>query len=397
MRLVADVPVGAFLSGGVDSSLVVEHMRSASAAPVRTFTIGFREAAFDESAHARRVAAHLGSEHTELTLEPAEVHAVLLRLAEVWDEPFADSSQIPTRLVSRLAAEHVTVVLSGDGGDELFGGYRRYFRARRVWSWLRWLPVPVRRAARAVLRGLSPAAWDVLLAPTGSLLSHRLGTSRPSETVRKLADLLGVRDERDFYRHVVSHWKRPSELVLRAHEPATILAADQRPLGLRDFTERMMALDTLSYLPGDILCKVDRASMAHGLEVRVPFCDHRVVELAWRLPAALRIGRAPGKRALRACLARHVPRGLFERPKQGFGVPIGEWLRGPLRGWAEELLAEARLTEAGLFPAPILRLWSDHLAGRVHGEHNLWDVLMLQAWRERWTGSAALVPAGVGS
>jgi len=385
LRMISDVPLGAFLSGGIDSSLVVAAMQTASSSPVRTFTIGFREEGFDEAAYAREVAAHLGTEHTELYLEADEALALVPKVADIWDEPFADPSQLPTYLVSRLAAEHVTVCLSGDGGDEIFGGYRRYFRARRLWRGMAPVPRPLRRAAGKILAWPSVGAWNAALRPLRLLRAGGAYGREPGDLAHKLATVLAVRDETDFYRHVMSQWKEPTRLVPGAREPATALAfVPDRPR-LRELTERMMALDTVTYLPGDILCKVDRASMANSLEARVPLLDHRVVELAGRLPARLRIGPPPGKRLLRAALARHVPRRLFERPKQGFGIPIGEWLGGPLRDWAEALLTREALGRDGLLhPEPIRRVWADHLEGQIRGEHALWNVLMFQAWRERW-------------
>jgi asparagine synthase (glutamine-hydrolysing) len=374
----ADVPLGAFLSGGVDSSLVVALMQAQAARPVQTFTIGFTEAAYDEAASARAVAGHLATDHTELYVTPDEARAVIPRLPFMYDEPFADSSQIPTFLVSALARRHVTVALSGDGGDEVFGGYNRHVWVRRVWRGAGRVPVPVRRWSARLALGVPPARWDRLLRAVRPLVA----VSHPGDSVHKLAQVIDSPDPRAMYRGLVSHWETPTSLVLGGHEPAASLEESQLAM-LPDVTDRMMYLDQVSYLPDDILVKVDRASMAVSLEARAPFLDHRVVEFAWTLPLADKVAGTKGKRALRRLLARHVPPALTERPKQGFGVPIGEWLRGPLRDWAEALLATDRLRREGMLdPAPVRRRWEEHLAGTRSWQYHLWDVLMFQAWLE---------------
>ncbi|MSR62328.1 MAG: asparagine synthase (glutamine-hydrolyzing) [Planctomycetes bacterium] len=369
-RLFADVPLGAFLSGGIDSSLIVALMREASPDPVRTFTIGFREQGFDEAQYARKVATHLGTEHTELYLSAQEALEVVPHLSEVWDEPFADSSQIPTLLVSRLARTQVRVALSGDGGDELFGGYARYHLAQR---WRRVFAV----VPGGVARGLAQA-----LERAGARVPLRL-SRLPRRTLR-LAQLFGARSRTSFYRALISHWDQPERLVLGAHEPTTLLEHNTLA-GRTEFIEEMMLLDLVTYLPGDILCKVDRASMSQSLEARAPLLDQRLVEFSWRLPLALRVGPAPGKQLLRRLLARYVPLALFERPKQGFSIPISQWLRGPLRGWAEELLDERRLAREGVLDPTLVRAhWREHRDGRADWGYLLWDVLQFQAWKERW-------------
>jgi asparagine synthase (glutamine-hydrolysing) len=374
-QMMADVPLGAFLSGGVDSSIVVSLMQAQSSRPVRTFSVGFHEEGYNEAEHAKAVANHLGTDHTELYVTPEEALAVIPKLPTLYSEPFADSSQIPTFLVSQLARQHVTVSLSGDAGDELFCGYRRYQMTADVWNKVAVLPRPLRQLAAGVITAVPPGAWDKV----GGLLSM----SRLGDKLHKGAGLLGNRTVADLYRGMVSHWTDPASVVLGASEQGTVLtgAAPDLP-GLGD-VERMMALDMLSYLPDDILTKVDRAAMGVSLETRVPMLDHRVVEFAWALPLSYKLRDGVTKWPLRQVLYRHVPRELIERPKMGFGVPIDHWLRGPLREWAETLLAEPRLRSEGFFdPAPIRQKWVEHLSGQRNWQYHLWDVLMFQAWLE---------------
>lgn len=372
-QMMADVPLGAFLSGGIDSSTVVALMQAQSSRPVRTFSIGFHEEGYNEAEHARAVAKHLGTDHTELYVTPEQALAVIPKLPTLYSEPFADSSQIPTFLVSQLARQHVTVSLSGDAGDELFCGYTRYQMTAGLWGKVSRLPRPLRQLAAGLITAVPPAAWDKL----GGVLPM----SRVGDKLHKGAALLGSRNVADLYRGMVSHWPDPASVVLGATEPATLLAGAAPALhGLGD-VERMMALDMLSYLPDDILAKVDRAAMGVSLETRVPMLDHRVVEFAWSLPLAYKMRGGVTKWPLRQVLYRHVPRELIERPKMGFGVPIDRWLRGPLRVWAEDLLDEARLRREGYFhPAPIRQKWAEHLSGARNWQHHLWDVLMFQAW-----------------
>jgi len=373
---IADVPLGAFLSGGVDSSTIVALMQAEAMSPVRTFTIGFEDAAHDEALHARAVARHLGTDHTELYVTARDALDVIPRLPEIYDEPFADSSQIPTHLVCQQARRHVTVALSGDGGDELFGGYNRYVWARRVWGKLAWLPSALRVALARWILARPTRQWDALAARL------RIGVTLPGDKAHKLAEgVAGVRDLDDLYVRLVSEWKQPEGVVLGASEVPTLLSQRGDWPALREAEHRMMALDALSYLPGDILCKVDRAAMSVSLETRVPFLDPGVVELAWRMPLAMKIRDGQGKRPLRRILRRYVPPELIERPKQGFAIPLPEWLRGQLRDWAEALLEEHRLRDEGFFdPAPIRRRWREHLEGRRNWQAALWGVLMFQAW-----------------
>ena len=377
-QMMADVPLGAFLSGGIDSSTVVALMQAQSRRPVRTFSIGFHEEGYNEAEHAKAVAQHLGTDHTELYVTAQQALDVIPRLPTLYSEPFADSSQIPTFLVSQLARQHVTVSLSGDAGDELFCGYTRYQLTAGLWRKVSRLPRPLRLAAAGVIRGLPTGVWDKL----GGVLLASLG-ARVGDKLHKGAALLGSRSVEDLYRDMVSHWADPASVVLGANEPATVSTEAQPDLaGLGD-VERMMALDMLSYLPDDILTKVDRAAMGVSLETRVPFLDHRVVEFAWSLPLDYKLRQGVSKWPLRQVLYRHVPQGLIERPKMGFGVPIDHWLRGPLRDWAESLLSESRLAQEGFFnPAPIRQKWAEHLSGQRNWQYHLWDVLMFQAWLE---------------
>lgn len=365
LRMLADVPLGAFLSGGIDSSLVVALMQAQATRPVKTFTIGFAEARFDESAHARAVATRLGTDHTEQVVTAAEAQAVIPELPTMYDEPLADASQIPTFLVSALARSRVTVALSGDGGDELFGGYARYAVAPRVWAKLRPVPASVRRVAGSTL-----TAAGVL--PIPSSLRRRL---------RRAGALVGAEGFAEVYRQLVSTRPDTAALVLRTPVPRDRLLQLMSVLSHRAEHERMMFVDTAIYLPDDLLTKLDRASMAVGLEGRVPLLDHRVVEFAWRLPWT----RRQGKRLLRTLLGRYLPRELYERPKMGFEVPIGPWLRGPLRAWAEDLLDTDTVRRGGVFSAPqVGQAWRKHLDGSADSPHLIWAILMFEAWQRHW-------------
>jgi asparagine synthase (glutamine-hydrolysing) len=380
-QMVADVPLGAFLSGGVDSSTIVALMQAQSSRPVKTFTIGFHETGYNEAEFARDVADHLGTDHTELYVTPEEAMGVIPRLPTIYDEPFSDASQIPTFLVSQLARRHVTVSLSGDAGDELFGGYPRYSLAQKIWSRIGRAPRVGRRALAALLRSVGVETWDSGLGWLARLSPESLGADRVGDRVHKLADILAVDSPEQIYRGLVSHWKEPERIVIGAKEPATALNDPSQWVPLPDFFQRMMYLDAITYLPDDILVKVDRASMAVSLESRIPLLDHRVVEFAWRLPLSMKVKNGRSKWLLREVLHRHVPRKLIERPKMGFGVPTDIWLRGPLRDWAEQLLDSKRLRDEGFFaPAPIRQKWEEHLSGRRNWQYYLWDILMFQGW-----------------
>jgi asparagine synthase (glutamine-hydrolysing) len=385
-RMVADVPLGAFLSGGIDSSTVVALMQAQSPRPVRTFTIGFHEDGYNEAEAAKAVARHLGTDHTELYVTSEEARAVIPLLPNIYDEPFADSSQIPTYLVSRLARQQVTVSLSGDGGDELFGGYTRYALAERIWCRMGLLPGPARGLAARLLRSVPVEGWDRIYAVAeATVLPRGWRQSLPGDKIYKLSRVLGEGDRDALYTRLISLWKEPCRVVVGAREPALPYADGLLRQGMPNFTERMMFRDLVAYLPEDILVKVDRASMAVSLEARAPLLDTRVVQWAWRLPLAMKVRNGQGKWLLRRLLYRYVPAELVDRPKTGFGVPIGAWLRGPLRAWAEELLGEARLRREGFFrPGPIREAWRAHLTGRSNDEYRLWAVLMFQAWAERW-------------
>ncbi len=388
-QMVADVPLGAFLSGGIDSSTVVALMQAQSARPVRTFTIGFDAIEYDEAPYAKAVASHLGTEHTELYVSAHEAQDVIPRLPSLFDEPFADASQIPTFLVAALARRHVTVALSGDGGDELFGGYSHYLEIPRLWSSLSWAPQRLRRIGAGAVTALLAAESDGA-APRSVLrrLPMVCGLHWTPARVRKLAALIASRTPEELLRRRISHCQHPSAIVRGASEPATVLSeAACWPVAV-ECVERLMAADMLSYLPDDILVKVDRAAMGASLETRAPFLDHHVVEFVWRLPSSFRIRGAESKWILRQVLFKYLPRRLVDRPKAGFGVPLAFWLRGPLRDWAEALLDERRLREEGFFhPGPVRRTWDAFLKMHDSVEQQLWNILMFQAWLAQSTAA----------
>ncbi|MEV3818304.1 asparagine synthase (glutamine-hydrolyzing) [Aeromonas salmonicida] len=360
-QMLSDVPLGAFLSGGVDSSTIVALMQQQSKQPVRTFAIGFDEPGYNEAGYAKEVAQHLGTVHTELYVSAQDALDLVPHLPDIYCEPFADSSQLPTFLVSRMAKQHVTVALSGDGGDELFGGYNPYQFAPRVWSTLQRLPLPLRQIACRLLYGLP--------------LPDKL---------EKLLRVLPVKDKEQFYQILMSHWDNPWQLVNGGNEYPTLINSTAQWPKTDSFEHWMMAMDTGQYMIDDILVKVDRAAMANSLETRVPLLDHRVVELAWKLPLHMKIRGGVGKWVLREILYRHVPREMIERPKKGFSVPLGQWLRGPLRDWAEALLNKERLEQEGYFNSVVVRrVWSDHLQGKRDHARKLWSILMFQAWLEK--------------
>jgi len=379
-RMVADVPLGALLSGGIDSSVVTSLMQAQSGRPIRTFSIGFSESGFDEAPHARAIAEHLGTDHTELYVDASQALEVIPRLPDFYDEPFADSSQIPTFLVCELSRRHVTVALSGDGGDEVFAGYNRYLFAERGWRRLQRLPLALRRLSARILRRIPETALD----SCARLLPETVRPGQFGLKVRKASLALLHETPDSMYRQMLTHWDDPGRLVRDAREPRGELWDDTLAAEVPNFTERMQYLDTLTYLPDDILTKVDRASMAVSLEARVPLLDHRVVEFAWSLPFDFRMANGQSKLVLRKVLENYLPTRLTERPKMGFGIPIDSWLRGPLREWAESLLNERRLEVQGLLePAPILQHWLAHQRGE-NNAYALWNVLVLQAWLDRY-------------
>ncbi len=358
-------------------------MQAQTTRPVKSFTIGFHEKEYNEARYARDVARHLGTDHTELYVSPSDALSVIPELPALYDEPFSDASQIPTSLVSKLTRRHVTVSLSGDAGDELFGGYNRYFWADDIWRKIGWVPAPVRSRVSRFLQSVPPRTWDSLFEQFAFAIPRRFRERRAGDQLHKLAEILTVQHPFDMYRGLVSHWKRPADVVLRSSEPPTALTDSSRRLETEEHILQMMYMDLITYLPDDILVKVDRAAMGVSLETRVPFLDHRVVEFAWTLPLSLKIRKGQGKWILRQVLYQYVPRNLIERPKTGFGVPIGDWLRKDLRAWAESLLDERRLSREGyLDPKPIRQKWMEHLSGTCNWQYYLWDILMFQAWLE---------------
>ncbi|AFY52857.1 asparagine synthase, glutamine-hydrolyzing [Rivularia sp. PCC 7116] len=384
MRMIADVPLGAFLSGGIDSSTIVALMQAQSSQKVKTFSIGFYEEEYNEAQHAKAVAQHLGCDHTELYVTAEQTRAVIPKLPDLYDEPFSDASQIPTYLVSQLARNHVTVSLSGDAGDELFGGYTRYLWSNRIWQKLGWIPQNMRHLLANGLTGVSSENWNRAFASINPFLPTKFQQPFAGYKLHKLAEILAAPDPDTMYTGLVSRWKQPETVVIGSSEPNTVLSDRQSWADLPDFTQRMMFLDMLTYLPEDILVKVDRASMGVSLEGRIPFLDHRAIEFAWRIPMSMKIREGEGKWLLRQVLYKYVPQQLIDRPKMGFGVPIDKWLRGSLRDWAEELLDETRLRQEGFFnPQQIRQKWEEHLSGKRDWEYHLWDVLMFQAWLEK--------------
>ncbi len=379
-QMLADVPLGAFLSGGVDSSVVVALMQAQSARPVRTFTIGFDESGYDEAQHAKAVAAHLGTEHTELYLSPQDALNVIPRLPQMYDEPFGDSSQIPTHLVAALARQHVAVALSGDGGDELFGGYNRYFWGNSIWRHIGWVPCSLRSTISHIVTALNPTQWDRL----SKILPSHLRLPAFGDKMYKLASLIDAADSADLYRRLVTQHRERGSIVLSMSEPAIWADNEAAQSGFTDFSELMMFHDLVGYLTDDILVKIDRAAMALSLETRIPLLDHHIVEFAMRLPVHMKIRDGQGKWLLRQVLYRYVPKELIERPKQGFSIPLDSWLRGPLRDWAEALLEDSRVQREGFLDSCLISTkWHEHQSGQRNWQHWLWNVLMFQLWLEQ--------------
>lgn len=377
LRMVADVPLGAFLSGGIDSSTVVALMQSLSSQPVRTFSIGFQEDAYNEAKYAKAVAEHLNTNHTELYVSAKEAMAVIPQLPSLYDEPFADPSQTPTYLVSKLARSDVTIALSGDGGDELFAGYTRYLWASKIWNNMNSVPHSLREVLAKILQSVPPHLWDSIF----KLLPSKFQQTLPSDKVRKLADILPLNTADDIYRHLASDWKQ--SIVLGAEIPPYALNDKTIIDSFPNFTERMMYLDLMTYLPDEVLAKVDRATMGTSLEARVPLLDHRVVEFAWQLPLSLKLHDGQGKYPLRQILYKYVPKELIERPKMGFCVPIDDWLRSDLRDWAGDLLSSERLKREGFFDvSAIQEKWQEHSSGKRNWQNHLWSVLMFEMWLE---------------
>jgi len=386
-QMMADVPLGAFLSGGVDSSTVVALMQAQSSRPVKTFSIGFHDDLYNEAEHAKAIARHLGTDHTELYVTPEDSMSVIHRLPTLYDEPFADSSQIPTFLVSSLAREHVTVSLSGDAGDELFSGYNRYQLTASMWSKLSRIPRPLRQLTAGIITNISPASWNRIASVLQGVVPAFSRWANVGDKLHKGAGVMASKSAADLYHRMISCWKDPASVVIGGVELPTLITGNMPDLSALNAVERMMVLDLLTYLPDDILCKVDRAAMGVSLESRIPFLDHRVVEFAWRLPMEYKLREGQTKWALRQVLYRHVPKELIERPKMGFGVPIDSWLRGPLYDWAEALLDENRLKHEGFFDVEMVReKWNEHLSGKRNWQYLLWNVLMFQAWLDEHGG-----------
>ncbi len=376
-RMVSDVPLGAFLSGGIDSTAIVAQMQLHSASPVKTFTIGFSEKNFDEAKYAKEVAQYLGTDHTELYVSPSEVMSVIPSLPNIWDEPFADSSQVPTYLVSKLARTKVTVSLSGDGGDELFYGYSRYMQCQLLWEKISKIPRCLRPVISACFDLLPGRAIEAVV----NRLPEKMRINHIADRLPKLGELLNCNSPDSFYLSMMSNFKNPDLILEGGYAPEGFLGGERRGPEFKQMSELMMYLDQVTYLHDDILTKVDRASMAVSLEARVPLLDHRLVEFAWRVPMDLKFRDGQGKWLLRKLLYRHVPQNIIERPKKGFGVPIEQWLTGALRDWCEELLSEQRLREGGFFrPLIIRKMWNEHVSGKRRWHQQLWNILMFQAW-----------------
>ncbi len=376
-RMVSDVSLGAFLSGGIDSSVVVALMQKQSDRPVKTFSIGFQEASFNESDHATSVASHLGTEHCNLMVSEKMALDLVPIMSEVYDEPFSDSSQIPTYLLSKLTREHVTVALSGDGGDELFAGYTRYSQAEQYAKILLRQPAILRKMEAGFIESISPATWNILT----KFLPSKFRTVLSGDKLVRLPNVLKTGDSSVLYRSMVSHADYPNDLLLYGQEPTSSIWQGDNGPEHRDFLSKMQYLDTLTYLPDDILTKVDRASMAVSLEARVPILDHRVVEYAWRLPHEMKVRNADEKWLLKQVLYRHVPKKLVDRPKMGFGIPLGDWITGALMEWSEDLLTESSLKKTDVFNVKAIRQkWEQHKSGQVNWQYHIWDVLMMQSW-----------------
>ena len=376
-QMVADVPLGAFLSGGVDSSLIVSLMQSQSSLPIDTFTIGFSEDEYNEAIFAKKIAKHLGTKHTELYVSSNDAMSVIDKLPQIYDEPFSDSSQIPAYLISQMTRKNVSVSLSGDAGDELFGGYNRYLWTRKIWSRIKFMPISLRKFISYGMTSIPPLIWN-------KILKQILDSPMPGDKVHKLSTILTANSAEDCYFNLISHWNNANDIVIGATGISVPVNDSKNYLNFDSIEQNMMHLDAISYLPDDILAKIDRAAMSVSLETRVPFLNHHVVEFANRLPLSMKIKDGKSKWILRQLLDQYVPRELIERPKMGFAVPIDMWLRGPLRDWAESLLGESRLKKEGFLNyEPIRRKWIEHLSGRRNWQYHLWDILMFQAWLEK--------------
>ena len=379
-QMVSDVPIGAFLSGGVDSSVIVALMQKISKQSVKTFSIGFNQAQFNEAHYAKAIASHLNTQHTELYVHPSDALSVIPDLPNIYDEPFADSSQIPTFLVSKLAREKVTVALSGDAGDELFCGYNRYLMNDKIWRRLQHVPSPFRVLASKIILSISPEFWSSF----GQILPGFNRYPNFGDKLHKGANVLSASTMEELYLGLISHWQDPAKIVIGGTELPTYLNTNKLHLTNIKGVEKMMLLDALTYLPDDILVKVDRAAMSNSLETRVPFLDHHLAEFVWSMPQNLKYRNGETKWVLRRVLNKYIPQELIDRPKMGFGIPLAEWLRGPLKEWASELIDPKKLSSQGFFePLIISNTWSEHLAGKRNWSSQLWTILMFQAWLEK--------------
>ena len=382
-QMLADVPLGAFLSGGIDSSTIVALMQAQTSRPVKTFTIGFANDNYNEAVQAKAIAKHLGTDHTELYLSAEQTRSIIPDLSNFYDEPFADSSQVPTYILAKMTREHVTVSLSGDGGDELFAGYNRYTAISNIWSKISYLPIPVRNMLAKLITILPTSKLDTIFKLISPLIPDNYKQQNFGAKLHKCAGILGCASEQDMYSNLISHWFDKDTIVPQAKNTDLLLADLSKELTNQPLIESMMYMDSQRYLPDDILVKVDRAAMAVSLETRIPFLDYRLVEFAWSLPIDLKIRNGQSKWILRQLLQRHVPATLFEKPKMGFGVPIGEWLRGPLKEWAHDLLSDSMLAKHHLLDSKkIQKKWQEHLSGALDWQYHLWDVLMFQSWYE---------------
>ena len=380
-QMISDVPLGAFLSGGVDSSTVVALMQCQSDDPIKTFTIGFNESDYDEANYAKKIAKHLRTNHTELYISPKEAMDVIPKLPNIYDEPFSDSSQVPTFLISQLAKQNVKVALTGDGGDELFCGYNRYLLSKKFWNLLNLMPLSTRKILSRLIQSISPQKWNKISKILPIFFSKYANFG---DKMHKGANVLKAKTIDHLYYMLTSHWQNPTEVVLESQEGGTFLTEFKPCLDGLNSQEQMMVLDFLSYLPDDILAKVDRAAMSLSLETRTPFLDHKLIEYVWKIPHSYKIRKGKGKWILRQILNKYVPPSLTERPKMGFGVPIDSWLRGSLRDWAENLLDEKKLMQEGYLNAKLIKnKWNQHLSGKMNWHHHIWNILMFQSWMDQ--------------
>ena len=379
----ADVPLGAFLSGGVDSSLILALMQEQSSKPVQSFSIGVDNIQFNEAPFAKKVAKHLGTEHHELYINAKQARDVIPKLPKLYDEPFSDSSQIPTFLLSEMAQKHVKVSLSGDGGDEIFGGYNRYMLGHSIWPKIISMPKSLRKLLAGLIFSFSPTDWDKIMTPALYLAPQRFRHTKIGDSLHKTAHILNSSSIQEIYNFLISHWSIKENIVIGANNANTILDNENKIIEKLSYPEQMMFFDTLTYLPGDILVKLDRAAMGTSLETRTPFLDHRVIDLAWKLPLNMKIRNTEKKWCLKELLYKRVPKELIERPKMGFSVPIGDWLRGPLRDWAEHLLDEKKMKESGYFnTSEIQQKWHQHISKEYNWQHHLWDIIIFESWRK---------------